>query len=251
MITLACNAAEGRLNSILGRAETIIAARQWDTPTRATETLTPGLDALLRECGLSPSDIGRMACVHGPGSFTGIRLLLATAAAFRRVLGIPLAGLDYLQALAVCAQRAYPQAARLGVITHARRDSVHYQVFENTTRCAPHALPLALAPALLLAPHDAAQRLVQDGTQALIGTGLERHTVFAALPMPRCTDSLPAAEDIWRLALHADYIHADIVPLYVRPCDAVENLSAIASKQGMNPTAAHERLAALLSAPIS
>lgn len=218
MITLVCNAAEASLDIVLGRGTEILVARQWDMASRATETLAPGLKTLFDEYALAPTHIDRMACVRGPGSFTGIRLVLTTAAAFRRALGIPVAGLDCMQALAVRAQRAYPEAVRVGVVTHARRDVVHYQAFA----CGrDHALPIAMNPVALLTPHDVVQQRIRDNIHALIGSGLARHTAFGTLDIPVCPDNQPAPEDLWVLAQHATYAHADIEPLYVRPCDAV------------------------------
>ena len=149
------------------------------------------------------------------------------------------------KALALRACAAHPTAARIGVITHARRDLVHYQAFA----CAINALPAPLAAVDLIPPQEAAQHLRDDGVQAVIGSALARHTVFANMGIPVCADTQPQATDLWALAKAADYKHEDIAPLYVRPCDAVENLDHIARKQGMDPATAHERLNALLSAP--
>lgn len=224
MTTLVCNAAEGCVDTVIGRGAAIVAARQWDAPTSGTEILAPGLDILLRECGLAPADIKRIACVCGPGSFTGIRLILATAAALRRVLHIPLAGLNFMQALAIRAGQTYLEAKRVGVVTHARRNLVHYQVFS----CGPgKALPESCAPVELVSPDKAAQRLLDDDTNVIIGSALSRHTVFASVPVTACTDIRPHAQDLWTLAQAAVYNHADIEPLYVRPCDAIENLDTL------------------------
>lgn len=54
--------------------------------------LVPALERLLKECGLVPAEIGGIAVGIGPGSFTGIRIGLATARGFCAARGTPLRG---------------------------------------------------------------------------------------------------------------------------------------------------------------
>ena len=48
------------------------------------------------------------------------------------------------------------------------------------------------------------------------------------------------------LARHGDYADQDIEPLYVRPCDAVENLPQIAPRVGLTEEHAAAALDAML-----
>ena len=128
---LILNAAEGALQIILTDDGRPLASQEWHRPERATEILAPALADMLQRLGLRPSDLRRIACVRGPGSFTGIRLVLATAAALRRAGKARLAGLDYMQALATSAvmARGMLWGGQVHVLTHARRNLVHYQPF--------------------------------------------------------------------------------------------------------------------------
>ena len=45
----------------------------------------------------------------------------------------------------------------------------------------------------------------------------------------------PSPGSLCLLARHADYFDEDLEPLYVRPCDAVENLPQIAEKMNRDP----------------
>ncbi len=48
-------------------------------PRRANTELVQRVDDLLARCGCKPTDIGCVVCGRGPGSFTGVRIGIATA----------------------------------------------------------------------------------------------------------------------------------------------------------------------------
>ena len=102
-LELILNAAEGALQIVVTEDERLLCVQEWHKADRATEILAPALAEICKTLGISPAGFRRIACVRGPGSFTGIRLVLTTAAALRRVGQARLAGLDYMQALATSA----------------------------------------------------------------------------------------------------------------------------------------------------
>lgn len=257
MWRLVLNAAEARLDILLGDAQGIRAVRRCDTPTRATEALAPALREMFVDAGIKAHDLDAVACVAGPGSFTGIRLTLSTAAALRRVVPhLRLAGLNFLEAVAAMGLRlhsfaALPPPPQVWALTHARRNSVHLQGFivGAGARLTP-ASDLALMDVNTALAH---LRTVPD-TTLLVGTGLAHNPQFAA-DLPHCRllpdgPSQPEDADLWALACATPHAEADITPLYVRPCDAVDNLSHIAANQGQDPDAAHNALRSLLTAPV-
>jgi len=71
-------------------------------------TLLEDVDALLRQGGAAPTDIDVLAVGTGPGSFTGIRIGLATARGLALALGIRGVGVSTLDALAAGASGAVP-----------------------------------------------------------------------------------------------------------------------------------------------
>src|SRR5919199_6259241 len=71
-------------------------------------TLLEDVDALLRQGGAHPRDVDALAVGVGPGSFTGVRVGLATARGLALALGVPAAGVSTLAALAAGAPRARP-----------------------------------------------------------------------------------------------------------------------------------------------
>ncbi len=58
---------------------------------KASQVLLPELDALLNEVG---EPLEQLGVIRGPGSFTGIRVGLATALGLRESLGIPVYAVD-------------------------------------------------------------------------------------------------------------------------------------------------------------
>jgi tRNA threonylcarbamoyladenosine biosynthesis protein TsaB len=69
-------------------------------------TLLEDVDALLRQAGAHATDIDGLAVGTGPGSFTGTRIGLAVARGLAFALGVPVAGVSTLEALAAGAPGA-------------------------------------------------------------------------------------------------------------------------------------------------
>lgn len=70
--------------------------------------LLEDVDALLRRGGVRSSQLEGLAVGTGPGSFTGLRMGLATARALELALELPAAGVSTLDALAAGAPGAVP-----------------------------------------------------------------------------------------------------------------------------------------------
>ena len=64
------------------------------------ETLVPSIDALLADDNLKPGDIDAVAVTRGPGSFTSVRIALATALGLARPRKLPLYAVSTLETLA-------------------------------------------------------------------------------------------------------------------------------------------------------
>lgn len=106
---------------------------EWTVQRKLThsEQLIPHMDALLREAGIGKKDITAVACAAGPGSFTGLRIGLATAKVIARIWQVPLIAVDTLEGLAwnlagadafilplEDAQRGHVYAALYGAFEH-------------------------------------------------------------------------------------------------------------------------------------
>ena len=72
-----------------------------DLPTDrgSAQSLAASIDSLLRSENLKPSDLGCIAVLSGPGSFTGLRVGIATAKSMAYALSIPVVELDTLDCI--------------------------------------------------------------------------------------------------------------------------------------------------------
>lgn len=251
-LELILNAAEGLLQIAVTDDEALLCAQEWHRSERATEILAPTLREIYAALEVKPGDFRRIACVLGPGSFTGIRLTLATAAALRRAGRAQVAGLNYMQALATSAvlRRELLYGAAVWVLTHARRNLVHCQPFISY---GPQIPAQPLQDVELCAPAEALKRIREDATRReqnnggpvyVCGSGLARNAAVFRQPHAdaRARQAIfflsglttPDVPALCLLARHGDYFPEDLEPLYVRPCDAVENLPHLAGRQGLD-----------------
>ncbi|MBQ7606772.1 MAG: tRNA (adenosine(37)-N6)-threonylcarbamoyltransferase complex dimerization subunit type 1 TsaB [Desulfovibrionaceae bacterium] len=246
MTDLVLDASSACLHIIVLRDGALHMEETWFLEHRATEVLADALHRIAETLGITPADFRRIACVNGPGSFTGIRLVLATAAGLKRCGNAVLGAINGLQALALTAAHTLCTAssARIHVVTHARRNLVHHQVF-----LGPHCEPEeAIA---LKSPEDVAS-IVESG-DLVCGNGCARNADLFAPLMQRgvllCSGlTEPTSEALADLAGRIAYSRQDLEPLYVRPCDALANLERLSGRQGIAPDEAHRRYDELLSA---
>jgi tRNA threonylcarbamoyladenosine biosynthesis protein TsaB len=101
--------------------------RSLPEPFRHAECLLPTVEILLQECGRTRDDIARICVNLGPGSFTGLRIGLATAKGMSQARGIELVGVD---GMAAYRERA-GAAERVCVVIASRRDLVYARWFSG------------------------------------------------------------------------------------------------------------------------
>lgn len=169
------------------------------------ERLAPMAERVMAEAGLAFARLERIGVTVGPGSFTGLRVGLAFAKGLSSALGVPLAGVSALEALAAEAEGLVFAAV------DARRDQVYLQAFEDgRPLMAPDVLELGVAAARV-AEIAAGRQLTLVGSGAPLLVAL---APGARLLTPEGADARLVA------ALAARRDPVPVRPLYLRAPDA-------------------------------
>ena len=175
-------------------------------------TLMPAIDFLMNSLDMKPADLDRIVVAQGPGSYTGLRIAVATAKTLAHTLKIELVGVSSLLALV-------PEQVEGLVIPvmDARRNNVYAGFYQSGQSVRPEA-HLPLAEVLEIAG-------VADQPVTFVGeTAVFAEQIEAALPGVSVQPTLPDAAVIGRLGLDlpAQSIH-NFVPNYLKRVEAEEN----------------------------
>jgi tRNA threonylcarbamoyladenosine biosynthesis protein TsaB len=138
---------------------------------RHTTQLMSLIAQVLAAAGCNWDDLGLIAVGVGPGTFTGLRIGVATARALAQAREIPLAGVSTLHSLALCALPAAEDSSGVAseavlAVLDARRREVFAGGWSVHEAARAGATPL-LAPQALSPP--ALAKMAQE---------LERHTLM-------------------------------------------------------------------------
>ena len=175
-------------------------------------TLMPAIDFLMNSLDMKPTDLDRIAVAQGPGSYTGLRIAVATAKTLAHTLKIELVGVSSLLALV-------PEQVEGLVIPvmDARRNNV-YAGFYQSGQAVRSEAHLPLVEVLEIAG-VANQPVTFVGDTAAFAEQIE-----AALSLAAIQPTLPDATAIGRLGLDlpAQSIH-NFVPNYLKRAEAEEN----------------------------
>lgn len=176
-----------------------------------TQTLLALAQQLLDEAGVGWTDLGRIAVGVGPGSFTGLRIGVATARGLAGAHGTPLSGVSSLEALAVGAPAVTPVLA----VIDARRGEAFAAAWDGAARVLD---PSVLSPGALAAAIPSGALAVGDGAirfrVVLEGAG-------ATVPAPADPVHRVGAAALLTLGAQADPEPVPaILPQYLRRPDA-------------------------------
>ncbi|AVX21401.1 tRNA threonylcarbamoyladenosine biosynthesis protein TsaB [Carboxydocella sporoproducens DSM 16521] len=100
MVLLAIDTATRVAGVALRNEERLLLEKFVNLRLTHSQTLLPAIDQLLREAELTPRQLTALAVTHGPGSFTGLRIGLATVRTLAQVLAIPVLPVSTLDVLA-------------------------------------------------------------------------------------------------------------------------------------------------------
>lgn len=174
-----------------------VLAEQVTVDARAhAERLTPNIVDALADAAVSVDQLDAVVVGCGPGPFTGLRVGMATAAAFGHALGIPVRGVCSLDAIAA------GSTGDVLVVTDARRREVYWARYHDGRRVDGPAVNAAVD--------------VPGGAEAVAGS--PEHA--ALFELPRLAPVYPTAAGL--VAAVADWVSEPdpLVPLYLRRPDA-------------------------------
>ena len=95
--------------------------------TTHSENLMPMINSALEKANLSMENIELLVCDKGPGSFTGIRIGIATAKAFQDSLNIPCIGVSSLESLAYLANKE----GFIFSLIDCKNNNCYFSLYEN------------------------------------------------------------------------------------------------------------------------
>lgn len=204
------------------RADAVLAEVEAAAGRSGAESLLPGVDAVLREASVSLDDVEAFAVSIGPGSFTGLRVGVATVKGLCFGTGRLVAAVPTLAALSAGVEADdVPVVALLD----AQRGEVYAALFRAG---GPDGLPQEGEPDLgVYTPDDLAVRLPERCH--LVGEGLgvcgERLRALGGAGVVVGEPRAARAADVGRLGRRmlaggAGMAAADLVPRYVRRAQA-------------------------------
>ena len=174
-------------------------------------TLMPAIDFLMASLDWTPKDLDRIVVAEGPGSYTGLRIAVATAKTLAHTLNIELVGMSSLLALV-----SRQQEGLLVPLMDARRNNVYAGFYENAKPVMSEA-HLSFAEVL---------EKVKDAEQVTfvgeVGPFVEQ--IQEQLPQASYQETLPNAANLalWAWDKKEDSLH-DFVPNYLKRVEAEEN----------------------------
>ncbi len=141
-----------------------LALIEQDAEGSHTRLLMPAIDRALKQAGIGLRHLEGLAVSIGPGSFTGLRVGLATVLGFRSVLGIPVALVPTLEAMA---WRRKDAGGLVVPVLKSRKNEVYWAVYD----WLPGGLLKACGTEQVGTPEALARSLVESGEAVVYGDG--------------------------------------------------------------------------------
>lgn len=181
--------------------ERTVAARVTVDARRHAELVSPQISACLAAAGLTPADLDAVVVGVGPGPFTGLRVGMATGAAFADALSIPVYPVCSLDAIAV--ELGHCDAL---IVTDARRREVYWARYSGGRR--------------IEGPSVGEPRSVDPGAAEVVA-GSASHVDLFDLPVEPLESPAPLGlVRAARTELLAARPPQPLVPMYLRRPDA-------------------------------
>jgi tRNA threonylcarbamoyladenosine biosynthesis protein TsaB len=220
MKTLALDTSTSRGSVALLRGIELVGELRICSSDTHSARLLRAVDFLVSTSGWDLADLELIASGIGPGSFTGIRIGLATALGLAQSLSLPFAGISGLDALA---HEVSFLEGDIGVVMDAQRRQVYYAEYHS----AAGRLRRSRKPSLWY-PEELENIIRRRHDLNLVGDAARHFCAASREPGPKFIPvDLYLAGGIGRLAIRrkrswrrGEFLTAE--PLYIRPPDALK-----------------------------
>lgn len=213
MKILAFDTSNKSLSVAILEDDTLLADLTLNIKKNHSVSLMPAIDFLISNLGLKPTDLERIVVAEGPGSYTGLRVAVATAKMLAYTLKIDLVGISSLYALAT----GFEDSDYLVVpLIDARRQNVYAGMYKNgePLQADQH---ISLSALLAQLPND--EKLVFTGECLAF-----EEVIRAEKPKALLKPSLPSAYAIGLLGKELPAVNVDaFTPEYLKRVEAEEN----------------------------
>lgn len=191
--------------------------------SRSAENIIKIIDWVLQESNSSLEEVNYLACSRGPGSFTGIRIALATMLGINIACNIPTITVNNLELIRHRITTQISNHDFYITIINAHRGQTYLAIYDNYLQeistpqiCSnEEIIPMIL-------------KFTTEGKVAIAGSGLSNFftklqnqnniTILPRFPNP---DARIVCQEAFRqLHSNADSIITELKPLYIRPPDA-------------------------------
>ena len=168
MIVLGIETATARGGVAIGGPQGVLASSDLVHGRRHVETLAPSIDFVCQQTGIDINTIDLVAVDTGPGTFTGLRVGVATAKAIMHARGISAVGVSSLDLVAHATRLT---RKRIVSVLDALREEVFWAAYESTGTGVRRVIEPSVAK-----PQDVVRELAESGQECLVaGDGAERY----------------------------------------------------------------------------
>lgn len=217
----------------LGDGTVVLAGATWQAEQSHSRQLPPAIQGAFQKSGFAAADLTHIAVGIGPGSFTGLRVALATAKGLGISLGIPIMAIPSLKLFAAGCRATLP---KIVATSDAFRGEIYLGIYERVNFGTGHRSYKQLSEPLSMTPENAIEVLRQlEPPFAIMGTGYTRYAdLFTNALGSQQAASMTDPDLAGMLEVAADYVReshfsdpAAILPAYVRHAEAVEKRKKI------------------------
>ncbi len=178
--------------------------------------IQPAIESLCKQTSIPLSSIDAISISMGPGSYTGLRVGMATAKGIAYAMGKPLIGINTLQIMAAAAKHKYPEHnSAICALLDARRMEVFTGIYSHNLE------PITTSTALILDAQSFENELA-NAAILFVGDGAEKFKTICNHPNAHfdttlsygAADMIALTENAFALTDYLDLAYSE--PLYIK-----------------------------------